>query len=556
MKFIFYLTCLCFLASLPLINAQDQHTSLRVYDILQNKCASCHSNANPRAGLDLEGSGATLIEKANDVYQKVVGVSPKNSAARAKGYAHVQPGRVDKSFLFKKINNGLDKSMDLEEGEQDPMPLTGELSDVEKELIRQWILWGAPQEGEVVSEAMLKEYYNGKGEASFPGEIPAAPDPSEGFQVKMGPFFMEPGGEKELFLKYQLDNESQIEVNRVEVKMSNFSHHFIIYDYGTPATGVPEGMRFEQNHTNDVSFVASVAESRNIRLPSKTAFFWDKNHVLDLNSHYINYSSDKVYQSEVYVNIYTQPIGTAVQQMHSNLLPNFNISIPNTGEIITHSSKLVITPRLEFLIPRQVYTWTIGAHTHKYGVGYKIWTMDENQEKKDIIYDGSCPGGVPGCPAPFFDYQHIPIREWEDLLPLNLENGVIHEAKYINDGPESVRWGPTSDDEMMLFGIFYVTDTTGLNLNLTTSTKEIDPVFEGVKVFPNPMQEQATILLPADLGKVNMQLFDMLGKEVRQQSSNGNAYIRLEKGLLAKGMYLFTLTDEQGRTYSDKILME
>ena len=556
MKFIFYLTCLCLFASLPLINAQEQHTSLRVYEILQSKCASCHSNGNPQAGLDLEGSGATMIEKANDVYQKVVGVSPKNSAARAKGYVHIQPGRIDKSFLFKKINNGLDKSMSLEDEEESPMPLTGDLSNVEKELIRQWILWGAPQQGEVVSEAMIKEYYNGKGEASFPSEIPDAPDPSEGFQIKMGPFFMAPGGEKELYLKYQLDNESQIEVNRIEVKMSNYSHHFIIYDYGTPATEVPEGMRFNQDHTNDVNFVASVAEPRDIRLPSKTAFFWDKNHVLDLNSHYINYSSDKIYQSEVYVNIYTQDVGTAVQQMHSNLLPNFNIRIPNNGEIITQTSKLVIPKQLEFVIPQQVFAWTIGAHTHKYGVGYKIWTMNEQQEKEDFIYDGSCPGGIPGCPAPYFDYQHIPIREWTDLLPLNLGNGLFHEAKYINDGPEPVQWGPTSDDEMMLFGLFYVTDTTGLNLNLTTSTKEIDPIFEGVKVFPNPMQHQATILLPTELGQVDLYLYDMLGKQVKQLSNNGNAYIRLEKGLLPKGMYLFTLKDEQGRMYSDKIIVE
>jgi len=556
MKPIFYLTLLCFISSFHFLTAQEQNTSLRAYEILQSKCVNCHSNENPRAGLDLEGEGSTLIERANDVYQKLVGVSPNNSVAKAKGYKYIQKGRIDKSFLFKKINNGLDKSMALEEGEESPMPLSGDLTDVEKEIIRQWILWGAPQEGEVVSEAMLKEYYNGKGEASFPNEIPAAPDPSEGFQVKMGPFFMLPGGEKELYLKYQLDNETQIEVNRIEVKMSNYSHHFIIYDYGTPATQVPEGMRFNQDHTDDVNFVVSVAEPRDVRLPNKTAFFWDKNHVLDLNSHYINYAADKVYQSEVYVNIYTQPNGSAAQQMHSNLLPNFNIRIPNNGEVVTHSSKLVIPKQLEFFIPQQVYAWTIGAHTHKYGVGYKIWTMDDNQEKEDFIYDGSCPGGIPGCPAPFFDYQHIPLRAWEDFLPLNLGNGLFHEAKYINDGPEPVQWGPTSNDEMMLFGLFYVTDTTGLNLNLTTATKEIDPIFEGVKVFPNPMQQQATILLPADLGNVDMSLYDMLGKEVRQQTNNGNAYIRLEKGLLAKGMYIFTLTDEQGRTYSDKILIE
>jgi len=534
--------------------AQDASTSLRVYEILQNNCASCHSNENPRAGLDLEGSGATTLDKANAVYRNVVGVAPKNSTAKNAGYQLIQPGRIDKSFLFKKINDGLDKTMVLEDGEESRMPLAEGLSNVEKELIRQWILWGAPKEGEVVSEALLKDFYGGKGAMAFPENPPPAPDPSEGFQLKMGPFFMAPSGETELYLKYQLDNEESIEVNRLEVMMSNFSHHFIIYDYGTAAESVPEGYRFDQDHTQDVNFVASVAESSDIRLPEKTAFFWDKNHVLDLNSHYINYDTDKVYQSEAYVNVYYQERGEALHQMHSTLIPNFRIDIPNTGELITESAQIQYAPFFGDFIPQEVFTWSIGGHTHRYGAGYKVWTMKDNQ-KDELIYDGSCPEGIPGCVAPYFDYQHIPIREWDNFLHIDLREGIFHEAKYINDGPESVAWGPTSKDEMMLFGIFYVTDTTGLNLALTTSTKDFDPVFEGVKVFPNPMSSHATVLLSNELGVVDFKLFDMVGKEVKRVNGIRNGYLRLEKGILPDGMYIYTLEDELGRTFSDKIVI-
>ncbi len=554
MKFKFQLLISCLFLYHSML-AQDQATSLRVYEIFQSKCVSCHSNENPRAGLDLEGNGTTTIEKALDVYNKIVGVNPKNTTAKAKGYQYIRPGRVDKSFLFKKINQGLDQSMSLEEGEESPMPISGSLTNVEKELVRQWIVWGAPLEGTVVEEQILEDYYAGKGKASFPAEIPDAPDPSEGFQLKMGPFFMNPSGEQELFLKYQLDNESDIEVNRIEVDMSNFSHHFIIYDYGTPAEAVPEGLRYNQNHTNDVNFVASVAEPSDIRLPEKTAYFWGPKHVLDLNSHYINYSTDQIYQSEVYINVYTQATGTAVQEMRSNLLPNTNINIPNTGDIITQSSTLRIPAFLESIIPQQIFAWNIGAHTHKYGAGYKIWTLKEDGEKENLIYDGSCPGGVPDCIVPFFDYQHIPIRTFDEFLPLNLGNGIFHEAKYINDGPEPVAWGPTSKDEMMLFAIFYVTDTTGLNLNLTTATKEVDPIFNGVKIFPNPMTDYATILLPTDLGKVTFTLRDVMGRVLQTSTNNNNPYIRVERNNLPKGIYLFTLEDELGRMYSDKLLV-
>ena len=290
---------------------------------------------------------------------------------------------------------------------------------------------------------------------AFPDNPPPAPDPSEGFQLKMGPFFMEPSGEIELFTKYQLDNEENIEVNRIEVQISNFSHHFIIYDYEGAANSVPDGYRFDQDHTQDISFVASVAASSDIQLPEKTAYFWGPNHVLDLNSHYINFDTDKVYQSEAYVNVYFQDSGIALHEMKSNLIPNFRIDVPNTGEIITETAQVRYAPFLEGVVPDEAFVWNIGGHTHRYGAGYKIWTTKDNQ-KDELIYDGSCPGGVPGCVAPFFDYQHIPIRQWDEFLYVDFKEGLFHEAQYINDGPESVAWGPTSKDEMMLFGVFYI----------------------------------------------------------------------------------------------------
>jgi len=160
---------------------QTPSTAIRVYEIFQDKCASCHSHNNPQAGLDLEGTGNTKDAKAAYVYNKIVGVSAKNNTAAAKGYQLIHPGRVDKSFLFKKINQGLDRDMVLENGENEAMPLNGSLTDVEKELVRQWILFGAPKEDIVVKETLLMDYYNnGMGRASFPEGAPPAPNPSEG----------------------------------------------------------------------------------------------------------------------------------------------------------------------------------------------------------------------------------------------------------------------------------------------------------------------------------------------------------------------------------------
>lgn len=527
-----------------------QSTAQRVYEIFQTNCVSCHSNANPRAGLDLEGSGNSLEAKMLKVYDNLVGVTSDNNTAAAKGYQLVHPGRIDKSFLFKKINQGLDQDMILENGENDPMPIASSLTNVEKELIRQWILFGAPKQGEVIKETLLKEYYEqGKGRASFPDGAPPAPDPSEGFQIKMGPFFIDPSGEDEYFTKYQLDNSTNIEVKRVDVKMAVSSHHFIIYDYASNAGSVPNGLRRDQDHTQDVSFVATVQESQDIILPKGTAFKWGKNHVLDLNSHTINYLADQIYQNEVYINIYTQPIGTAKQEIQSALIPYPWINIPNNGNEITHSSKVQYGG--------EAYVWHIAGHTHRYGTSYKIWMNDAGGNPDELIYDGSCPRGVPECIAPYYDYQHIPTRVFDEFLHIDFSKGVTHEAKWINDGPVPVRWGPTSQDEMMLFGMLFVTDTTGLDIeNVTTSTVELKNPLEEIVVMPNPMREMTNIVLPDNIGPVNFRLVDMLGKEVRQLKGFRNKFIQINRNNLPSGMYLFTVENEVGQSFTGKILME
>lgn len=524
-------------------------TAERVYQIFQQKCVNCHSNANPRGGLDLEGSGSTTTAKINSIYSKLVNTTPKNVTAASKDYKLIAPGRIDKSFLFKKINNGLDRDMELDAGEKAPMPMSGSMTDVEKELVRQWILFGAPKDKIVVKEEMLVDYYeNGKGKASFPEGAPPAPDPSEGFQIKMGPFFLDEAGEDEYYTKYQLDNQEEIEINRLDIQMSNFSHHFIIYDYSSAATQVPEGFRLDQDHTQDVSFVATVQESNDIVLPRKTAFAWSKNHVLDLNSHTINYTAGEIYQNEVYINVYTQPTGTAAQIMQAELVPYPWINIPNNGNEVSFNANVQF--------PGKLFLWNTTGHTHQLGNSYKIWMNDENGEADELVYDASCPRGIPGCVAPFYDYQHIPTRTFDNFLPVDFSKGITHEASYINDGDKRIFWGSTSKDEMMLFAMLYLEDTTGLGVALTTPTFEIENPLEKIKVMPNPMENFTNIVLPEGIGKVQFRLFDVLGKEYLQLTDFSNPFIRVDRGNLTNGLYLFTVEDKNGHSYTGKILME
>ena len=544
------LTTLSFLVvfSASILRGQTTAIFTKIYTIFQTKCVQCHSNAQKQGGLDLEGSGT---DKATAVYNNLVGVAPVNATAAAKGYMRVYAGRADRSFLFHKINGSFDTYYKgLETGEGVNMPKSGTaLTSVEKEFIRQWILFGATKTY-IVPEARIRAFYDTVGRAlSAFNTPPPAPAAGKGFQIRMGPFFLAPqgqtGNEAEYFQKWEVNLPEAVEVNRIDHLIAPSSHHFITYNYNTPANAntITAGLRLNAYH-NNINLVAAVQEATDLRLPDRTAFKWEKDRTLDLNSHYINYSSAHIYKAEAFINFYTQANGTAKQEMRAQLIPNTSIVIPNNNQTTTIEQPLILG------FSGKVYVWTLMGHTHKYGTGYKMWKRNANGTKGDLLYDAGCPAGTPGCQTPIYDYQHIPMRYFPTFTPVDVNPGIVHQATWKNTGTTTLRFGPTSDDEMMVMIAMYVVDTTGL-----TASRELKEI-EEVRIFPNPMTDRATVLLPPSVLSAKFTLFDVLGRIVRQEDRIYNNRFDIQRQDLKAGLYLYRLEDERGRIKMGKILME
>jgi hypothetical protein len=508
-----------------------------VYQIFQNKCVGCHGNSQPEANLDLMGSGANADLKKNQVYNNLIWKTPMNPHAQGNGAKLIYPGRADKSFLFKKINAGLEKTIELHPLEGAPMPAYGGgiLSQYEKEIIRQWILYGAKLNSRDYDESVINAYYEDGGLESFPDGAPDAPEAGKGLQIKMGPFYLEPGGEVEFFQKYELELPYDAEITKIDMVFGNFSHHFLLYDFKSGGgIGINHGFRRQAFH-QDVGLIAAAQGPTVLELPNKTAFFWNKDIVLDLNSHYINYSGNLIHQAEVYVNIYFEERGNALQEMYTAILPKTDIYIPNNGQLISFSQP-VIFPALG-----EIFLWTMAGHTHKYGRSYKVHLRNSNGTKGELIYDGACAGGLPGCVSPYFDYQHIPFRVFEPLQPINMQNGFIHEASYRNEGPVPVGWGPTSDDEMMLVVISYIRDTTGI---ISSANEPIIEPKIPLLIFPNPASEYIHIDNSAGINRGVLRLYNVHGEMLVYKSlMNPGEIILLEVQNYLPGLYLIVLED-------------
>lgn len=531
-------------------------TFAKVYTSFQNSCAfsGCHNNANVSSGLDLVGTGNTEADKMTDVYNKLYNQSPKNAFAVTKGYKLVNPGDPYTSFLFRKAHGNLKgEDLILHEDEGDPMPQNGiALENKDAEIIRQWILYGAPMDDDVVDTALIGKFYREGGIVSA-SNPPKAPEAGKGFQVHMGPFFLAPRAETEFFAKYDPQLKQNLEVNEIEAYMGQgYSHHFILFRYkDAEKNAKPWGLRKDNAHLN-TEMVSAHQQSETVPLPRGTAFPWSAGTYLDLNTHYINYSSTKILAAEVYVNIYTQPSGTAKQIMYSALIPNTKILIPNDGKEHTFT---------DVFIAENSFLWTMTTHTHKYGKDYDVFIVNDDNTLGEQLFEGSCKNGVPGCTNTNYDYQHPPIRRFSPFLPIISASGqtkVAHRAKYVNNGDKTVYFGGTSEDEMMVLLAMYVKDTTGLG-ELALGTEEL-PYFSeisGAKVYPNPFANNTTLLFNSTRqANYALNITDVAGRNLyslQGTAQTGENKIIIEAQKLPKGIYFYTLIWSNGVKQTGKL---
>ncbi|MDG2306038.1 MAG: hypothetical protein P8R42_15590 [Candidatus Binatia bacterium] len=103
--------------------------------ILDQNCATsgCHDSQTFAGGLLLE-TGAS--------YPSLVGVPPVNFAAGQLGWLRVTAGNEGTSYLYQKLQGGLEPSL----GERMPFQ-KGKLKSYLREIIRLWIVAGAPEMG-------------------------------------------------------------------------------------------------------------------------------------------------------------------------------------------------------------------------------------------------------------------------------------------------------------------------------------------------------------------------------------------------------------------------
>lgn len=550
MKRIFLFGALAISASL----ASAQGTYEQVYGLFQANCTvGCHSGTSPSGNLDLNEGGDMVA-----VYNNLIGTNPTNPTASSKGYKLVNPGYPERSFLLRKCATPeWDAAIDIELSEGNVMPDGQPSLDKEEiELIRQWIIYGAPQTGEVIDPQLIHDFYGDLGMARI--EIPPTPEEEgfEGFQIHMGPFFLAPLSEVEYRWKYDIQEPDSIEVYRTRSFFNDESHHFILYKFGEGTSGsFPEGYRPATQgelFTFDIEQVTAWQDPFDNYLPDGTAYKWEANTVLDNNYHILNYSADSILAAEAYINVYTQPTGTAEVEMLSTLLAINTLQfVLGWGEI---GEDLIIPPDGQehtftdpFGIPVEIpdwYVWSIFGHTHARGTDYDVYLRNSDGSKGEQIYEGFYNTDY-SFNQGYFDWEHPAIRLFDPFLQVDMSDGFIQEAKYVNNTSDTIRWGLTTEDEMMLIAIQY----TEAPLDGDTVDGIEEQGLSYLNVSPNPFTDNFIIHYKLDEpSDITVELYDIYGRLVKHIESGEKPFGRhklqydLSGDDLANGTYLLRFT--------------
>lgn len=528
-------------------NTIAQTTYNRVYQILQTKCAtSCHNSTNPSGNLLLNGS-------PSDVLSRLVDVTPQNTAAASRGLKYVYPGNARKSFLFLKINQGLDGHVSLQPGEGTAMPMgQPPLSLVEREMIRQWIIFGAADTGYAyANEQVITNYYNGFAEHRDPS-LPI-PNPSEGFQLYFGPIFLMPGEEVEFDGKFEIGNTFNAEVYKMDVAMNKESHHLAVYKYhsGNGASVAP-GLKKVNSLLDavDLFFAADVIaqwpNSLEVELPQGTGLFWDSNTVLNLSYHILNYS-DSIIAAEVYMNIYARPRQPHTIEMTSYPVrydghPQyqggwdvFNLVILPTGTDTTFTIN-------QWHADSAFYwnIWSIQAHTHQLGKDYNVWLRNSDGSKGLQIYNGKY-DVTHTFNQGFYDWEHPPLRYFDPPLPVDMAKGLIHEAVFNNPTGDTVTFGLKTTDEMFVTYIFYYKTPYTMNVDDSKTSNDVH-----IKLFPNPTSDKIYVQVGSEvrLHHATISIYDLLGNKVLVAEPHTHGMFEIETHSLGAGQYFYHVIND------------
>jgi len=405
------------------------------------RVAACHGAARS-GGLDL---------RADVAHASLVGQPATNTTAAAAGRQRVVAGDPDASFLWQKLLGRLDP------GEGTRMPSAGRMPTVlELEMVRAWIMAGAPRTGVVESAPCLpsREY------------VPADPlaPPPRGHQIVFDGPTLAPGEEFEGCIWVDAPFAGDFVVGSFEYSLNPGTHHVTLYEH---ADGPPPALNVFDPHDLGCGAQGAGAGISNV---GETPYFVDGyppgagrrlagSRPIGINPHYYN-EFDVPIQAKIWINLHPVrgPLVHEVRMMNSAAAEldgetSYSFSVP---AFATATHRLRTTNATG--VARHLFQ--LWGHQHLRGTRFTAWSSAGARIYESV--DWAHPAIVEFDP-PFV----LAPGDWIDF-ECEWDNGVTRPVRRCGDSDRdagctsgeavAVGYGVRAQDEMCTLTALYWTE--------------------------------------------------------------------------------------------------
>ena len=399
-------------------------------EVFNKSCAfsSCHGEKNRRGNLNLTEGKA---------YEQLVNVLCIIDESKNLKRYRVAPGKPDESMLYIKLTHP-------GPGEGDRMPQGAEtgLDPSKIDLVRRWILRGAPKDGDLTPKpppdnapVPVDPNYDDVGDVQL-----APPPPGEGVQMEIPAFEVPEGKEIQRNYYFKLPVDHDVDISKIEFAFNRGSHHLNIFKSDTD--DLPDGF-FEETFKAIVwekwyLVVDSQNGSLGWQLPPGVAIHLKARQQLNLQIHYVNIgtSGQNTYNNrgKALINWWFAKPGTVKHHMGAMFAQNRNISLP------PHNFSS-FTKKVKF--PHDVKILAMTGHFHSRGKEFVVNKWDGTNVNEEVYR--SLAWGDP------------PFKIYEEPVDIKAGEGLTYTTTFYNDTDKVIKFGAEvdKDEHANLFVFFY-----------------------------------------------------------------------------------------------------
>lgn len=264
----------------------------------------------------------------------------------------------------------------------------------------------------------------------------------ESHSIQIGPINVDPGDERTQCIVKRLGNPAAFKVGRIDNKISNSSHHLIVYRTNdtqeklTPFDCSPFVETLDPKKGSPIMITQKSDDF--LQLPTGVGYSFDADQMIRLELHYINAGSSAVDVTAT-TTFTGLADGTFKDEADFLFIGDVDINVPAKGSA-------TVGPTF-FQLPGEfdgVNFYAITGHTHQYGTKMTVATSAGQAAADNMVYD--VPGWQWDEPA---TVAHDP--------PFQIPNGggFRFTCEYKNTSGSDVGFGESANQEMCFFWAYY-----------------------------------------------------------------------------------------------------